>query len=242
VAAEALVRWRGPNGKLIPPGVFIPLAEELGLIEQIGDWVLNEAGRQQRDWQDQGFELDVTINLSPRQFWQADLAEKVLAGLAANGASPSHVVVEITEATAAIDVERTQRILWSLNRHGIRVAIDDFGTGSSSLSRLKDLPVDVLKIDRSFVMDLPHQRGAASMVGAVIELAHGLGMVPLAEGIETAEQRRFLTQRGCTLGQGFVFSKPVTAREFTAKFGQRIRTDARDSGVVRRFGRAASNG
>ncbi len=221
VGAEALIRWRGPGGKLIPPARFIPLAEELGLIETIGDWVMEETFRHHRSWRELGLDMDVTFNLSPRQLWQPDLAEKILTALKDHGMKPSSLVVEITETTAAIDVERTQRILWDLHRKGIRVAIDDFGTGASSLSRLKDLPVDILKIDQSFVQGLPEQNGAGSMVSAVIQLAHSLGIVPLAEGIETLEQRRFLTERGCSLGQGFHFSRPVTARLFAVRYGPR---------------------
>ena len=224
MAAEALVRWRGPGGRLIPPAAFIPLAEELGLIERIGDWVLREVCSQQRAWAREGLDLEVTCNLSPRQFWQPDLAEKVLAAVRADEGSTSGLVVEITETTAAIDIDRTQRILGDLHRNGIRVAIDDFGTGSSSLSRLKDLPVDILKIDRTFVQGLPDQPGAGSMVSAVIQLAHGLGMVPLAEGIETAAQQAFLTERGCVLGQGFLFSKPVPARQLLTRWGKRAGT------------------
>jgi EAL domain-containing protein (putative c-di-GMP-specific phosphodiesterase class I) len=240
VAAEALVRWRGPSGKLIPPGVFIPLAEELGLIEQIGDWVLSEACRQSKVWSEANIDFAVTINLSPRQFWKPDLTARIRASLDECEVQPSSLIVEVTETTAAIDVDRTQRILRDLHGRGIRVAIDDFGTGSSSLSRLKDLPVDILKIDRSFVTDLPHERDAAAMVDAVIQLAHSLGMIPLAEGIETPEQRRFLSQRGCVLGQGFLFSKPVTARELAARFGGR----GPPSWAIERpgqFGRAAND-
>ena len=139
------------------------------------------------------------------------------------------------------DLTRTQPILWDLHRKGIRVAIDDFGTGSSSLSRLKDLPVDILKIDRSFVMGLPGERAAESMTAAMIELAQGLGMVSLAEGIETSEQRAFLTERGCVLGQGFHFTKPVTARDFAARYARRSRAEPRGGAVVRKLRRAASD-
>ncbi len=241
VASEALIRWRGPGGKLISPNEFIPLAEEMGLIEAIGEWVVDEVCRQHQAWRREGLDLDVSMNLSPRQFWQPDLAGRILSALATGGMDPAHLVVEVTETAATADVPRTQRILWDLHRHGIRVAIDDFGTGSSSLSRLKDLPVDILKIDRSFVMGLPGERASESMTAAVIELARGLGMVSLAEGIETAEQRGFLTERGCVLGQGFHFSRPVTAREFAARFARRPRTEPRVAPIVRKLRRAASD-
>jgi diguanylate cyclase (GGDEF)-like protein/PAS domain S-box-containing protein len=221
VSAEALLRWRGPRGQLIPPGEFVPLSEELGLIERIGDWVLEEVCRQQRAWASEGLDLEISFNLSPRQFWQPDLADKILAAVRSDGGSTSGLVVEITETTAAIDTERTRRILWDLHGSGIRVAIDDFGTGSSSLSRLNDLPVDILKIDRTFVQGLPDHGPVGKMVTAIIQLALGLGMVPLAEGIETAQQHGFLTERGCILGQGFHFSKPITSQELRRRWGNR---------------------
>jgi EAL domain-containing protein (putative c-di-GMP-specific phosphodiesterase class I) len=227
VSAEALLRWRGPRGQLIPPGEFVPLSEELGLIERIGDWVLEEVCRQQRAWASEGLDLEISFNLSPRQFWQPDLADKILAAVRTDGGSTSGLVVEITETTAAIDTERTRRILWDLHGNGIRVAIDDFGTGASSLSRLNSLPVDILKIDRTFVQGLPDQGPVGKMVTAVIQLALGLGMVPLAEGIETAEQYAFLTERGCVLGQGFHFSKPITPQELRRRWGNRAASKVR---------------
>ena len=216
---EALLRWEDPSGGLIPPGEFIPLAEEMGLIETIGDWVIEEVCRQAAAWQSEGIDLEVGFNLSPRQLWQPDLASKIFAGVEAAGVDPSKLVLEITEGTAMTDPERTQHILWDLHGRGLRLAIDDFGTGYSSLSRLKHLPVSTLKIDRAFVMDLPGDSDAGSMANAIIQLAHSLGMSPLAEGIETELQWRFLTERGCEAGQGYFFSRPVPADEITAMAG-----------------------
>ncbi|HVF08481.1 MAG TPA: EAL domain-containing protein [Actinomycetota bacterium] len=208
---EALVRWRDPNGGIVPPGEFIPLAEELGLIEAIGDWVIGAMAAQQRAWADDGLDLTVGFNLSPRQLWSAHLSEKLLEKLRVADVDPSKVVVEITESTAMADPDRTQKILAELHAWGISLAIDDFGTGYSSLARLKHLPADILKIDRSFVRDVHLDAGLASMVRAMIQLASGLDMTPLAEGIETAEELEFLRANGCSLGQGFLFAKAVPA-------------------------------
>ena len=213
---EALVRWNDPNGGIVPPGEFIPLAEELGLIEAIGDWVIDAMGAQQRAWADDGLDLTVGFNLSPRQLWSAHLAEKVLGKLRAADVDPAKVVVEITESTAMADPDRTQKILTELHAWGLSLAIDDFGTGYSSLARLKHLPVDILKIDRSFVRDVHRDTGLASMVQAMIQLARGLGMTPLAEGIETAGELEFLRAHGCPVGQGFFFARPVPADEIPA--------------------------
>jgi diguanylate cyclase (GGDEF)-like protein/PAS domain S-box-containing protein len=213
VEVEGLIRWPDPAGGLVAPGEFIPLAEELGLIEAIGDWVLGEVGRQRAAWRDEGLPLRVAFNLSPRQLWSAHLAEKVMAKLRQTGVDPHDVTVEITESTAMADPDRTQKVLAELHAWGFRLALDDFGTGYSSLARLKHMPVDVLKIDRSFIREVHNDPSSASMVRAMIQLADGLGMVPLAEGIETREELDFLVAHGCPLGQGFLFSRAVPAGE-----------------------------
>jgi diguanylate cyclase (GGDEF)-like protein/PAS domain S-box-containing protein len=216
VGVEALIRWPEPGGGLVPPGEFIPLAEEMGLIEAIGDWVVEEISRQDASWRDEGLTLDVGFNLSPRQLWQEDLAERLVTTLRAGGMDPSRVTVEITESTAMTDPDRTLEILRDLHGRGFRLAIDDFGTGYSSLARLRHMPVDVLEIDRAFIREVHTDRQSASMVSAIIALAQNLGMQALAEGIETLEEWRFLADRGCPLGQGYVFSRPVPAHEILA--------------------------
>jgi EAL domain-containing protein (putative c-di-GMP-specific phosphodiesterase class I) len=190
----------------------------MGLIETIGDWVLEEVCRQSQEWRREGLMIEVSFNLSPRQLWQGNLVNKIIGHLKWMKINPRNVLVEITESTAMIDPDRTMRILGELHSAGLRLAIDDFGTGYSSLSRLKQMPVDILKIDRSFVRDIPADGHAMSMVKAIIQLAHGLGMVPLAEGIETEEQWHFLAQAGCSLGQGFYFSKPVPATDISQRY------------------------
>jgi diguanylate cyclase (GGDEF)-like protein/PAS domain S-box-containing protein len=217
IGVEALLRWEDPNVGFVPPGEFIPLAEEMGLIEAIGDWVMEELFRQASEWSAKGVHLEeLSFNVSPRQLWQPNLATKILAMLEDHRVDPRRIVVEITEGTAMTDPERTQHILWELHGRGLRLAIDDFGTGYSSLSRLKHMPVSTLKIDRAFVMDVPDDPDAGSMVSAIVGLADSLEMESLAEGIETAEQRRFLMERGCRLGQGYFFSRPVPASEIEA--------------------------
>ena len=217
VGVEALLRWREPDGTFIPPGVFIPLAEELGLIEDIGDWVVEELARQDAAWRAEGIELELGFNVSPRQLWQADLTERIVSRLQASGVAPANVIVEITESSAVKDFDRWQSVLADLRAKGLRLALDDFGTGYSSLSRLRHLPIEILKIDRSFVARVDESPEAASIVTAIIELGRGLHMRTLAEGIETEAEWRFLAEHGCELGQGFYFSRPVPGDEIAAR-------------------------
>jgi diguanylate cyclase (GGDEF)-like protein/PAS domain S-box-containing protein len=213
---EALIRWIEPDGTMVPPNEFIPLSEELGLIEAIGDWVVRELVYQAKAWHELGMNLEIGFNLSPRQFWQPDLAQRIVDQIGAGGVDPSRILVEITESSAMVDPDRAQEILWELSDAGLRIAIDDFGTGYSSLSRLREMPVHVLKIDRSFVSGVGSDPQSASIVGAFLELSRGLGITTLAEGIETEEELGFLRERGCELGQGFLFAKPVPPEEIIA--------------------------
>jgi EAL domain-containing protein (putative c-di-GMP-specific phosphodiesterase class I) len=162
--------------------------------------------------------LEISFNLSPRQLWQSNLVRSILGQLQYAQVSPRNIVVEITESSAMTDPDRTIRVLHELHEAGLRLAIDDFGTGYSSLSRLKQMPADILKIDRSFVRDVPGDPHVASMVKAIIQMAHGLDMTPLAEGIETEDQWRFLAENGCSLGQGYYFSRPVPADDITQRY------------------------
>jgi diguanylate cyclase (GGDEF)-like protein/PAS domain S-box-containing protein len=213
---EALIRWPEPNGGLIPPGEFIPLAEEMGLIEAIGEWVIEEIARQDAAWRAEGLVTDIGFNLSPRQLWQPNLIERIVSDIVEAGMDPNQLTVEITESTAMTDPDRTLAILDELHERGLKLAIDDFGTGYSSLARLRHMPVDVLKIDRMFVREVHTDPQSASMVSAIIALAQNLGMEALAEGIETEEEWRFLAGRGCPYGQGYFFSRPVPADEILA--------------------------
>jgi diguanylate cyclase (GGDEF)-like protein/PAS domain S-box-containing protein len=213
VGVEALLRWNHPQRGLVEARDFIALAEEMGLINSIGEWVMEDLLKQHRAWRQRGVELDVSFNVSARQLWHPDFVENLLARLDGPTVDTERMVVEVTETAAMTDPDRTQHAMDILRRRGVRFAIDDFGTGYSSLSRLKDLPVDVLKIDRSFVHDLPHNQHACSMVKAVIQFALSLGMTPLAEGIETREQWQFMVENGCPLGQGYYFGRPAPAIE-----------------------------
>ena len=212
---EALIRWQ-ESGGIVPPGEFIPLAEELGLIEAIGDWVIDEMAHQQRAWADEGLDLEMSFNLSPRQLWSAHLADQLLAKLSAAGVDPRRIVMEITESTAMTEPDRTLKILNELHAWGLTLAIDDFGTGYSSLARLQHMPVDILKIDQAFIRDVDRDISLAGMVRAMIQLAQSLNMTPLAEGVETRGEYIFLRANGCRLAQGFYFAKPVPAEAIPA--------------------------
>jgi diguanylate cyclase (GGDEF)-like protein/PAS domain S-box-containing protein len=216
IGVEALIRWPEPNGGLVPPGDFIPLAEEMGLIDAIGAWVIDEVCRQDRMWREEGLDLNISFNLSPRQLWQDDIADRIVLPILGSGMDPNRVTVEITESTAMTNPDRTLGILHELHARGLKLAIDDFGTGYSSLARLRYMPVDVLKIDRSFVRELDRDEQNGSMVSAMVALASNLGMTSLAEGIETEAEWHALVERGCERGQGYFFSRPVPADEIVA--------------------------
>jgi diguanylate cyclase (GGDEF)-like protein/PAS domain S-box-containing protein len=211
IGAEALIRWQDRCGGVVPPGEFIPVAEELGLIEAIGDWVVDEVARQQRVWRDDGLALELSFNLSPRELWTPRLTERVLGRLHEAGVEPSTLVAEITESTAMADPDRTQRVLRDLSAFGLKLALDDFGTGYSSLSRLKHMPVDVMKIDREFVRNVDRDVRLAGMVRAMIQVAQSLDMIPHAEGVETESEYVFLRANGCRLAQGYWFAHPMPA-------------------------------
>jgi diguanylate cyclase (GGDEF)-like protein/PAS domain S-box-containing protein len=215
VGAEALIRWNHPKRGLIGPGEFIHLADDAGLVHEIGDWVLDTAFKQMRTWQDEGIDdLEVAVNLAAGQFSASNLAESIIERIHRAGVNPNNVEVEVTETGMLRDPVGVGRILSTLRDHGIRVAIDDFGTGYSSLSHLKRFPIDTLKIDRSFVADVLTDRDDAAIVSAVLALAKALDLRTVAEGVESEAQRISLATQGCNSFQGFLFSKPLEAASF----------------------------
>jgi PAS domain S-box-containing protein/diguanylate cyclase (GGDEF)-like protein len=211
VMVEALVRWHHPHRGLLPPGEFIPLAEQTRLIGLLSRFVMRAALEQCRDWELEGLDIPVAVNLSVHDLEDPELPAQVADLLATCGVSPDRLCVEITESALLTAPERARQILGGLRALGVRTSIDDFGTGYSSLAYLKDLPLDELKIDRSFVKDMANDAGARAIVRAVIDLAHELGLRALAEGVEDRETREVLASLGCDIAQGYYFSPPITA-------------------------------
>ena len=208
---EALLRWKHPERGVVLPEEFIGIAEERGLILKIGDWVLRQACRDARRFHDRGLSnFRVAVNLSARQFRDPSLGAAVQSALQESGIPAASLELEITETVAMENVLLTMSTLEQFRRAGVTIAIDDFGTGHSSLSYLKRFPIDCLKIDRAFVGDLPETLEDAAIVHSVIQLANGLGIRVVAEGVETAEQLAFLKESGCREVQGYYFSYPVT--------------------------------
>lgn len=229
VGVEALIRWEHPEWGLIPPGTFIPIAEETGLIIPIGEWALNVACKQNKIWQERGFKTVVSVNLSAIQFNQPNLIDTIEAALQKTGLEPHFLEVEITESMTA-DIESTILMLQHLKKIGVRISIDDFGTGFSSLSYLKYFPVDILKIDQSFIRKLHNNPNDETIVKAIISMAHNLNLKVVAEGIETKEQLVFLQQHLCDEGQGFFLSKPLLANDLEQK-RSRIEQIVEDNGI-----------
>jgi len=216
VGVEALIRWQHPELGTISPVRFIPLAEETGQIIAIGDWVLEVACRQARQWLDAGHPMPVAVNLSARQFRQRDIAEKVERVLAETGLPAELLELELTESMVMHDPERAVTALRRMRDMGVRISIDDFGTGYSSLAYLKRFEIDKLKIDRSFVLDIPNDANDMAIAGAVIALGKSLKLRVVAEGVETLGQLEFLRAQGCDGIQGFYFSRPVEAQAISA--------------------------
>jgi diguanylate cyclase (GGDEF)-like protein len=210
--AEALMRWHHPTRGMVSPGVFIPLAERFGLINAMGNWLIDDVCRQIRAWREQGLRMRVAINLSVHQLRQPDMVQRIADALKRHRIEPSLLTCEITESAAMDDMRVTLQVLEQLRTLGVRLAIDDFGTGYSSLSYLRQLAVEELKIDRSFVMDLETNVDARAIVDAVVKLAQALGLKVVAEGVETVKQQEILRSLGCDELQGFLFAKPMSAR------------------------------
>jgi diguanylate cyclase len=224
-SAEALIRWRHPVRGLVPPTVFIPVAEETGQIVAIGEWVLREACRQVRAWLDAGMSpVRIAVNLSARQFRDDDLAGVVRSALEDARLEPGCLELELTESAVMHDAEQSALTLQTLSTMGVHISIDDFGTGYSSLSHLRRFPLDKLKIDRSFVRELVSNPDDVAIVKAIISLAHSLRLRVVAEGVETADQLEFLREQGCDQYQGFHCSPAVPADEF-AQLLQRLRAE-----------------
>ena len=219
IGMEALVRWEHPEKGLVSPVEFIPIAEESGMILELGDWILNEAIRQTSEWIDCGAtELQVAVNVSPSQLLSANFVERVIGALETHHLSPRHLEIEITEEVMVEDKTLCIRILQALKKAGVSIAIDDFGTGYSSLAYLNRFPVSKLKIDRSFVTDIHDNEGNFAIVRTIIALSKSLDFTVIAEGIEYEQEFEILKQLGCHQGQGYLFSKPLTSNEFTRQY------------------------
>lgn len=217
--AEALLRWRHPTRGLVPPGDFIPVIEELGLVVDVGDWVLREASRQLKHWHKNKVRVPkVSVNISARQFSDGQLGTRIATILEETNLPPACLELELTESILMREVDEAMQILASLKNLGLSIAVDDFGTGYSSLNYLKQFPIDVLKIDRTFVDGLPEGEQDAQIARAIIAMAHSLNLAVIAEGVETHEQLEFLREHGCDEVQGYLFGRPMPAHQFEAQF------------------------
>jgi diguanylate cyclase len=226
-SAEALVRWQHPDRGLIPPGQFVPVAEDCGLILKIGRWVLCEACRQARAWQLQGLPpLSIAVNVSAMEFRSKGFVENVGSILSETGLDPRYLELELTEGVLMDDAEFTASVLRELKTMGVQLAVDDFGTGYSSLSYLRKFPIDALKIDRSFVNQITADSDDSTIVAAIINMGKSLKYLVVAEGIETQQQRTYLQSRHCEEGQGYLFSKPVSVAQFAELLQNGIREPA----------------
>jgi diguanylate cyclase (GGDEF)-like protein len=222
---EALIRWRDPEHGLVPPGDFVPVAEQTGLIDALGDWVLRRLCEQATEWNRRGFMPRFGINVSPRQLRRAGFPLAFAREIRRRGLDPKRFVIEVTESVWSVDASRTLPVLTALRQAGLRLAMDDFGAGYSSLARLRALPVDVIKIDRAFMDGVPGDPQAEAVITAILQLAEAFDYDVVAEGIETEEQRCFLLDRGCRLGQGFHLGRPTPPEE-TAELLERQRQAA----------------
>jgi diguanylate cyclase (GGDEF)-like protein len=216
---EALIRWHSAELGMISPTKFIPLAEETGLILPIGEWALREACKTAKHWQDEGYlPISVAVNLSPKQFRQNDIVQLVDSVLKETGLAPEYLNLEITETAVMDNVETAIQRLTEMKKMGIEISVDDFGTGYTSISYLKRFPIDVLKVDQSFIKGIPHSADDVAIVSAVIAMAHNLGMTVVAEGVETEEQMQYLAEHSCDMIQGYFISSPQPANKVVLQF------------------------
>src|SRR5688572_17621908 len=218
MGVESLVRWRDPSrgGGLVPPIEFIPVAERTGVIDALGDWVLHEVCGQARAWADAGLMPNVGFNVSPRQLRRSDVARRFAEIVTGYGIEPGRFVLEITESAWSLEASRLLPVLGELRAAGFALAIDDFGAGYSSLWRLRELPVQIIKVDRAFLAGVPGEPQATAVYSAILQLADACGCDVVAEGVEEPEHADFLTASGCRIAQGYHFSRPVPAADVTA--------------------------
>jgi EAL domain-containing protein (putative c-di-GMP-specific phosphodiesterase class I) len=217
VAIEALIRWRKPNGEVVRPDVFIPVAEQSRLIVQIGRWVVTQACHDLARLHRAGFtDLQVNVNMAAPEFVNASLPGELMTVMAACGVAPRHLCLELTEGLVMKQPDKVIPVMAALRQLGFKISLDDFGMGHSSLSRMKKLPISSLKIDRSFVSGLPHDRGDAAIVRTILDLGRHMNLQVIAEGVETDAQLIFLRQFGCSLIQGFLLSRPKTVSDLMA--------------------------
>ena len=227
VGVEALARWNDPDTGSIPPDEFIPVAEKTGMIDRLGDWVLGELCSQAVAWAERGLYPNFGINVSPRQLRRSGFADRFAAQLAAHDIAPHRVVVELTETAWTVEASRNLPVLAQLRSHGIALALDDFGAGYSSLARLRELPVDVIKVDRAFLNGIPDEPQAVAVVDAILQLADACGCDVVAEGVEEQGQLDYLTGQSCRLAQGFGLARPGPAAAITELLERSLSSERR---------------
>jgi diguanylate cyclase (GGDEF)-like protein len=229
MGVESLVRWRDPlrGGGLVPPVEFIPVAERTGVIDALGDWVLREVCAQARAWGEAGLYPNVGFNVSPRQLRRSDVAQRFAEVVTAHDIEPGRFVLEITESAWSLEASRLLPVLGELRAAGFALAIDDFGAGYSSLWRLRELPVQIIKVDRAFLAGVPDDPQATAVYSAILQLADACGCDVVAEGVEEAAHAEFLVANGCRIAQGYHFSRPVPAPEMTALLEASIAVERR---------------
>jgi len=227
IGVESLVRWRDPERGLIPPAGFIPVAERTGVVDALGDWVLEETCRQTAEWQAAGLSPNTGVNISPRQLRRSGFAGRVEAIVAEYGIDRSRFVLELTESAWSLEASRLLPVLHDLRARGFALAIDDFGAGYSSLWRLRELPVQIIKVDRAFLTGVPDDPDACAIYSAIMQLADTVHCDVVAEGVETAEHLEYLNELGCRIAQGFHLGRPLPAAEATATLLQGLAPERR---------------